>query len=132
MKHAVRGLTRIGNSGEEMPRAENRVELSSEKDEFGLPIARIIHEFDQATIDCWDFGRDEAFEIVKAAKPKEAWKGGGAAPGIVASARRHHHGHGRVELGDQQLRADPRAGEPLPRRRRPVPDRRCGRIRPTR
>ena len=81
MKRAARGLTRIGNSGEEMPRAENRVELSSEKDEFGLPIARIIHEYDQEAIDCWDWGRDEAFEIVKAANPKEAWKAGGAAPG---------------------------------------------------
>jgi choline dehydrogenase-like flavoprotein len=81
IKRAVRGLTRIGNSGEELPRAENRVELSSVKDEFGLPIARITHEFEQATVDCWDYGRDQAFEIVKSAKPREAWKAGGAAPG---------------------------------------------------
>ena len=81
MKRAVRGLARIGNSGEELPRAENRVELSSDKDEFGLPIARIIHEYAQEAIDAWDLGREEAFAIVKAAKPKEAWKGGGAAPG---------------------------------------------------
>ena len=107
MKHAARGLTRIGNSGEEMPRAENRVELSSEKDEFGLPIARIIHEYDQQAIDCWDWGRDEAFEIVKAAKPKQAWKAGGAAPGTSHLLGGTIMGTGCEQLGHQQLRADP-------------------------
>jgi choline dehydrogenase-like flavoprotein len=77
MKRAVRGLTRIGNSGEELPRAENRVELSSVKDEFGLPIARIIHSYDQDAIGSWEFGREEAFAIAKAANPKEVWRGGG-------------------------------------------------------
>ena len=77
MKRAARGLTRIGLFGEQMPLAENRVELSSDKDEFGLPIARIIHSYDQDAIGSWDFGREEAFEIAKAAKPKEVWKGGG-------------------------------------------------------
>jgi choline dehydrogenase-like flavoprotein len=80
MKQAARGLTRIGLFGEVMPLAENRVELSSEKDEFGLPIARIIHAYDQDAIDSWAYGYDVALEVAKAAKPKEAWKGG-AAPG---------------------------------------------------
>ncbi|MCC6889734.1 MAG: GMC family oxidoreductase [Hyphomicrobiales bacterium] len=81
MKRAARGLTRIGTSGEELPRLENRVELSGDKDAFGLPVPRVIHEFAQETIDCWDFAREEGFAIVKAAKPQEAWRGGGAAPG---------------------------------------------------
>jgi choline dehydrogenase-like flavoprotein len=81
MKRAVRGLARVSISGEEMPRAENRVELSSDKDEFGLPIARIIHSYDKDVIGSWDFGREEAFAIAKSAKPKEAWKTGGAQPG---------------------------------------------------
>ena len=120
MKRAARGLTRVGLFGEQMPLAENRVELSSDKDEFGLPIARITHSFDQDAIGSWEAGRDEAFEIAKAAKPKEVWRGGG--PGHVASARRRHHGDRCVELGDQQLRTDPRAREPLRRRLQPVPD----------
>ncbi len=124
MKRAARGLTRIGLFGEQMPLAENRVELSSDKDEFGLPIARIIHSYDQDAIGSWEFGRDEAYEIAKAAKPKEVWqrrRSGNGAPD-----RRHDHGNRRLELGDQQLRADPRAGQSLHRRRRPVPDRRLG------
>ena len=56
MKRAARGLTRIGLFGEVMPMAENRVELSSDKDEFGLPIARIIHGYDQDAIDSWAYG----------------------------------------------------------------------------
>jgi len=77
MQRAARGLARIGLYGEVMPLAENRVELSSDKDEFGLPIARIIHSYDQDALESWDYGRDEAFAIAKAANPKEVWKGGG-------------------------------------------------------
>ena len=94
MKRAARGLTRIGLFGEQMPLAENRVELSSDKDEFGLPIARIIHSYDQDAIGSWEYGREEAFAIAKAAKPKEVWSGGG--PGTSHLHRRHHHGHRRV------------------------------------
>jgi len=83
MKRAVRGLARINIYGEELPRAENRVELSSEKDEFGYPIARIIHSYDQVAIDLWSNSLDEGLVIAKSANPKEAWKGGGAAPGTI-------------------------------------------------
>ena len=79
MKRAVRGLTRVSFSGEQMPIAENRVELSSDKDEFGLPISRIIHGYDQDAIGSWQLGREDAYAIVRAAQPKEVW--GGGAPG---------------------------------------------------
>ena len=38
MKRAARGLTRIGAFGEELPNIENRIELASDKDEFGMPL----------------------------------------------------------------------------------------------
>jgi choline dehydrogenase-like flavoprotein len=79
MKRAVRGLTRVSFSGEQMPIAENRVELSGDKDAFGLPIARIIHGYDQDAIGSWQLGREDAYAIVRGAKPKEVW--GGNAPG---------------------------------------------------
>src|SRR5712691_9634703 len=47
MKRAARGLTRINAFGEEMPNIENRIELAPDKDEFGMPLAKIIHSFDQ-------------------------------------------------------------------------------------
>ncbi|MBX9777582.1 MAG: GMC family oxidoreductase [Xanthobacteraceae bacterium] len=77
MKRAARGLTRIGIFGEQMPLLENRVELASDKDEFGLPIARITHSYDADAIGSWEYGREEAFAIAKAANPKEVWRGGG-------------------------------------------------------
>jgi choline dehydrogenase-like flavoprotein len=40
MKRAKRGLTRIGTFGEELPNIENRIELVSDKDEFGLEVGR--------------------------------------------------------------------------------------------
>ena len=46
MKRAARGFTRIAAFGEEMPNIENRVELASDKDEFGMPLGRIIHSYD--------------------------------------------------------------------------------------
>jgi choline dehydrogenase-like flavoprotein len=79
MKRAVRGLTRVSFSGEQMPIAENRVELSSDKDAFGLPISRIIHGYDQDAIGSWQLGREDAYAIARGAKPKEVW--GGNAPG---------------------------------------------------
>src|SRR6202035_1649335 len=41
MKRAARGYTRLGAFGEEMPVLDNRVELASDKDEFGMPLGKI-------------------------------------------------------------------------------------------
>ena len=46
MKRAARGLTRITIFGEDLPQLENRIELVSDKDEFGMPLARLTHSFD--------------------------------------------------------------------------------------
>ena len=45
MKRAARNLTGIKAFGEEQPTMENRVELASEKDEFGMPLGRLTHTF---------------------------------------------------------------------------------------
>src|SRR3979411_1397700 len=42
MKRAARGLTRINAFGEALPNVENRIELVSDKDEFGMPLAKIV------------------------------------------------------------------------------------------
>src|SRR5439155_1119737 len=54
MKRAARGLTRINAFGEEMPNVENRVEPASDKDEFGLPLGRIIHSYDEDVARVWN------------------------------------------------------------------------------
>ena len=38
--------------GEGMPNIENRIELASDKDEFGMPLGRLIHSFDEDVSSC--------------------------------------------------------------------------------
>jgi choline dehydrogenase-like flavoprotein len=82
MKRAARGLTRIGAFGEEMPNIENRVELASDKDEFGMPLARIIHSYDENAVALWNANFEEGLRIAKATGAKEVWSGRGNMPTI--------------------------------------------------
>ncbi len=82
MKRAARGLTRINAFGEELPNIENRIELVSDKDEFGMPLAKIIHSYDQDVVAVWNANFDEGLRIAKAAGAKEAWSARGNIPTI--------------------------------------------------
>jgi choline dehydrogenase-like flavoprotein len=82
MQRAVRGLSRIGAFGEEMPKIENRVELASEKDEFGMPLGRIVHSFDQDAVALWNANFEEGLAVAKAAGAKEFWSARGNMPTI--------------------------------------------------
>ena len=82
MQRAKRGITRIGAFGEELPTIENRIELASEKDEFGMPLAKIIHSFDQDAVALWNANFEEGTKIAQAAGAKEYWSGRGNMPTI--------------------------------------------------
>jgi choline dehydrogenase-like flavoprotein len=82
MQRAKRGLTRIGAFGEELPNIENRIELASDKDAHGMPLARIIHSFDQDAVALWNANFEEGLKIAQAAGAKEAWSGRGNMPTI--------------------------------------------------
>lgn len=82
MQRAARGLTRIQCFGEELPNVENRVERASEKDEFGLPLARIIHSFDRDALALWQQSLEEGTKIAKAAGPQEFWGARAGPPSI--------------------------------------------------
>ena len=73
MKRAKRGFSRIGAFGEELPNIENRIELISDKDEFGMPLARIIHTYDKDAEAVWNANFAEGLEIAKAAGAKDVW-----------------------------------------------------------
>src|SRR5438128_2104015 len=66
MKRAARGLTRINAFGEELPNIENRIELVGDKDEFGLPMAKLIHSFDQDAAGVWNANFEEGLKIGRA------------------------------------------------------------------
>jgi choline dehydrogenase-like flavoprotein len=82
MKRAKRGYTRIGAFGEEMPNIENRIELASDKDEFGMPLGRIIHSYDDDVPKLWNANFEEGLKIAKAAGAKEMWSARGNIPTI--------------------------------------------------
>jgi choline dehydrogenase-like flavoprotein len=77
MKRAARGLTRITMFGEGLPRLDNRVELAQDKDEFGMPLARLIHSFDDDAIAVWNANFDQGVKVAKATGAKEVWPGKG-------------------------------------------------------
>jgi choline dehydrogenase-like flavoprotein len=82
MKRAARGFTRIVAFGEELPNIENRIELVSDKDEFGMPLAKIIHNYDKDAEAVWNANSEEGLEIAKATNAKEAWSARGNMPTI--------------------------------------------------
>src|SRR5262252_6054813 len=82
MKRAARGLTRIGAFGEELPNIENRIEPASDKDEFGMPLAKIIHSFDQDAVALWNANFEEGLKIAKATGAKDVWSARGNMPTI--------------------------------------------------
>ena len=82
MKRAARGFARIGAFGEEMPNIENRLELATEQDEFGMPLGRIIHSYDDEVPKLWEANLAEGLAIAKAAGAKETWSARGNIPTI--------------------------------------------------
>ena len=91
MKKAARGFTRVSMFGEELPNPDNRIELVSEKDEFGFPLARFTHAFDESAVALWNANLEEGQKAAKAAGAKEVWVGRAAIPTT--------HLHGGTEMG---------------------------------
>lgn len=81
MKDAARGLAKIQAFCEDLPKAENRVTLSQEKDEFGFPLARITHSYDEDGLKLWRLALDEGMQIAKLSGARESWPSG--APGAI-------------------------------------------------
>jgi choline dehydrogenase-like flavoprotein len=75
MKRAVKGLTSIQAMGEQLPDPENRVMLSERKDQFGLPMAKIVHGADENTMGLFKYALDEGQKVMQAAGAKEVWTG---------------------------------------------------------
>src|SRR5216683_2507814 len=81
MKRAARNLAGIKTFGEDQPEMENRVELTSAKDEFGMPLGKLIHSYGQDPLALWNANLEEGLKIAKASGAKEAWSArGGAIP----------------------------------------------------
>src|SRR5207248_5776335 len=56
--------------------------LATDKDEFGMPLGRIIHSFDQDAVALWNANFEEGTAVAKAAGAKELWSARGNMPTI--------------------------------------------------
>ncbi len=80
MKRAARGLSGIKTFGEEQPNIENRVELTNEKDAFGMPLGKLTHTYDDNAVALWNANLEVGLKVAKASGAKEAWSARGAIP----------------------------------------------------
>jgi choline dehydrogenase-like flavoprotein len=73
MLEASHGMSSMVAVIEDLPRAENRIELSDKKDKFGFPLALAKHTWHEETRKLFHETAKEGLEIVRAAGAKEAW-----------------------------------------------------------
>ncbi len=75
MQKAVRHMATMVAVGEDIPQAENRVTLSQQKDQFGLPVAKASHNLAPSTRALAQHMASEGKEIMHAAGATETWAG---------------------------------------------------------
>ncbi|NKB35731.1 MAG: FAD-binding protein [Gammaproteobacteria bacterium] len=73
MKKASRSMTSMVAVVEDQPMIENRIELSSKKDKFGMPLALAKHTWHEETRKLFHDTAKEGLKIVKAAGATQAW-----------------------------------------------------------
>jgi choline dehydrogenase-like flavoprotein len=75
MHDGARHLGAMVGVCEDQPNVENRVELSSTKDRYGLPLARTVYEYSADALKLWDISAQEGVAITRAAGATDAWHG---------------------------------------------------------
>jgi choline dehydrogenase-like flavoprotein len=65
-----------------MPNIENRIELAGDKDEYGMPLGKIVHSFNEDAIALWNANFEEGLRVAKATGAKEVWSARGNMPTI--------------------------------------------------
>jgi choline dehydrogenase-like flavoprotein len=73
MKRAAKHFANIQMLGEMIARPENRIELSSDKDEFGLPLSRLTIAFSDNERALYNHASTVGKSILSAASATEAW-----------------------------------------------------------
>ena len=76
MQRAAKHLANMVCFLEELPRADNRVELSDSRDRFGNRRARVVHGFDQTTLALYEYAKAQGLKIFAAAGATDSWAGG--------------------------------------------------------
>ncbi len=75
MQKASQNMAAMVTICEDEPQAENRIELSSNKDEHGYPRARITYNTSKSGMAVLAEAIDEGLAVIKASGAREAWPG---------------------------------------------------------
>ncbi len=75
MTRARRGFASMTSVSEDLPVRANRVRLSTKKDEFGLPLAEVVHNTAPESLALWRRTLAEGKRVFKAAGAKQVWTG---------------------------------------------------------
>jgi len=73
MQRAANHLASMSAIADNLPVIDNRVELSSETDQNGLPLARIVHNLGEDALRCIEAAANEGKSIFDAAGATEVW-----------------------------------------------------------
>lgn len=75
MRDAVRGLASMVAMIGQLPDPDNRITLGQGRDRFGMPLARVNHRVDDATMALWRHCAAEGKAVMAAAGARETWTG---------------------------------------------------------
>ena len=75
LKKATKHFAQMNFVGEDIPSADNRITLSSNKDKLGIPLAATIHNIGDQTQALADLALKEGFDVFDAAGATEKWHG---------------------------------------------------------
>jgi choline dehydrogenase-like flavoprotein len=75
MTKASKYLANMAVAGENLPLLDNRVTLDSQKDSFGIPIAKVTHSFAPDASACIKTAHEEGQSILRASGATEVWHG---------------------------------------------------------
>ena len=75
MQEAAHHMGAMVGVCEDQPQPQNRIELSSQKDPYGYPLAKVVYETSADGRKLWQTAGQEGIDIFKAAGAREAWHG---------------------------------------------------------
>jgi len=73
MEQGARHMGSMVGVCEDEPMFDNRIELASEKDQFGFPLAKVTYKISDEGMKLWTTAADEGVKLFKAAGATEAW-----------------------------------------------------------
>ncbi|HTJ26537.1 MAG TPA: GMC family oxidoreductase [Candidatus Limnocylindria bacterium] len=75
MHRAAKHIGTLQMVGETFPVAENRVELASDKDAYGFPLARVVFSWSDNERALYEHASGEGLSVLRAAGATETWRG---------------------------------------------------------